>query len=61
MTAQQGHTYQHAGQRVMALETGPVVTVAVIEPDAPWFVFKYTARAEWLKPLPMTYFGGVVP
>ena len=61
MTAQQGHTYSHAGNRVMALESGPVVTVAVIDEGAPWFSYKYTARAEWLKPMPMTYFGGMVP
>lgn len=59
--AKQGHTYSHAGQRVLALQSGASVQVAVIEPGEPWIGLKYNAKAEWLEPLPMVYFHGETP
>lgn len=59
--AQQGHLYDHDGARVLALATGEAVEVGQLQAGQPWFVSRYTAQAAWLKPLPMTYFGGRTP
>lgn len=59
--ARQGHRYRHGDLDVLALDSGETVTVAVIEPGEPWIGRHYTARAEWLEPLPMAYFHGEVP
>lgn len=59
--ATQGHVYQHGDQKVLSLESGRVVTVAIIRPGEPWFTSKYTVNAAWLTPLPMAYFHGQTP
>lgn len=60
-TAKQGHAYSHAGQKVLALQSGDSVVVAVIEKGEPWLGLKYNVKAEWLEPLPMVYFHGQIP
>ncbi|UST52937.1 hypothetical protein NF681_11335 [Comamonadaceae bacterium OTU4NAUVB1] len=57
--ARQGHTYDHGGRRVMALDSGAAVRVAQIEDG--WLGRAYEVRAAWLTPLPMAYFHGQVP
>jgi hypothetical protein len=59
--AQQGHLYDHAGTKVLALATGDLVPVGQMEAGHPWFVSRYLVSACALKPLPMAYFGGEVP
>lgn len=59
--AQQGHLYDHAGTKVLALATGDLVPVGQMEAGHPWFVGRYLVNAAVLRPLPMTYFGGEVP
>lgn len=59
--AQQGHRYRLGDADVLALESGPVVMVGVIDPDAPWFLERYAVPAEMLEALPMRYFHGQVP
>ena len=57
--AQQGHAYEYEGVRVLAMESGTEVEVAVIHDQ--WLGEKFVARVEDLEPLPMAYFHGQVP
>lgn len=59
--AYQGHLYQHCEAKVIALEAGKSVEVGQIVDGEPWFVSRFTAKAEQLTPLPMVYHGGEVP
>jgi hypothetical protein len=60
--AQQGHLYRWRGVDVIALETGSLVDVREIDPDAPlWIGRKEEAIADALTPLPMKYFHGQIP
>lgn len=62
IAAQQGHRYLWCGvDEVLALESGPRVTVALLEPQNPWFEARYVVDAVDLTPLPMRYFHGEVP
>ncbi len=57
--AKQGHSYSYEGVRVIAMETGPRVEVAIIHD--PWLGQRFMADAEKLEPLPMAYYHGEVP
>lgn len=60
--AKQGHRYLWCGvDEVLALESGPRVLVALLEPQNPWFEARFTVDAFDLTPLPMRYFGDRVP
>lgn len=59
--AQQGHLYQYAGERVLAMESGAVVRVRQVEEGGPWLGEAQSVSATWLQPLPMRYFHGQVP
>lgn len=57
--ALQGHLYEYLDHRVIALETGSQVEVAIIHD--PWLGQRMDVRAEELTPLPMVYYHGEVP
>ncbi|MBN9410850.1 MAG: hypothetical protein J0H69_17025 [Burkholderiales bacterium] len=57
--AQQGHAYDYAGTKVIALESGENVRVAEIRDG--WLGARLQADAAHLEPLPMAYFHGQVP
>lgn len=60
--AQQGHRYLWCGvDEVLALESGPRVRVALLDPEHPWLGVQYAVDAADLTPLPMAYFGNRVP
>jgi hypothetical protein len=59
--ARQGHLYKHFGIRVLAMESGERVKVREVITDAYFLGPEFIARAEWLQPLPMKYFGNEVP
>lgn len=59
--ARQGHLYEHFGVRVIAMESGERVKVREVVPDAMFLGPEMMAQAEWLKELPMKYFGGGLP
>ena len=60
--AQQGHRYLWCGvDEVLALESGPRVRVALLEPQNLWFGAQFVIDAADLTPLPMRYFHGEVP
>lgn len=61
--ARQGHVYLHQDRRVLALQTGKIVTVAEIkEGDEAWpLQSHYVCNANALRPLPMRYFHGQTP
>lgn len=61
MTATQGHTYNMRGKKVLALESGKVVRVAIVEAGQPWLGKRMTVNSSWLKPIPMAYFHGDTP
>jgi hypothetical protein len=60
--ARQGHTYEWNSIKVMAMENGPYPEVQAVRDSLVW-PLQYLGRvdAQALKPLPMTYFGGVAP
>ena len=57
--AQQGHAYEYEGVRVLAMESGTRIDVAIIHD--PWLGQRMTVDAKDLEPLPMAYFHGQVP
>lgn len=57
--AQQGHAYAWNGNKVLALDSGPVPRVAYIK--QPWLSTPFQVRADELVPLPMAYFHGEIP
>jgi hypothetical protein len=63
----QGHLYAHGRctneVRVLAMESGAgTVRVREIDPAEPLGIGRaYVVRADWLRPLPMKYFGGQIP
>lgn len=59
--ARQGHLYEHFGMRVIAMESGERVKVREVIPDAIFLGPEMVAQADWLKELPMKYFGGGLP
>lgn len=65
--AEQGHAYlygQCTGEvRVIALESGAgTVRVREIDEREPLGIGRaYVVRADWLRPVPLKYFGGRVP
>lgn len=60
--AQQGHLYEHQGDRVLAMEAG-VFSIAVrpVNEDQHWLCDPRCAQVSELTPLPMKYFKGQVP
>jgi hypothetical protein len=57
MTAQQGHTYEWNGLKVMAMESGPFPEVRVMDHERPWpLTVVGRVDATSLTPLPMAYF-----
>lgn len=65
--AEQGHAYAYThctGEvRVIAMESGAgTVRVREIDPAEPLGIGRaYIVRADWLRPVPLKYFGGRVP
>lgn len=65
--AKQGHTYAYSHclreVRVIALESGAgTVRVREIDEREPLGIGRaYIVRADWLRPVPLKYFGGRVP
>jgi hypothetical protein len=57
----QGHTYMLGKQKVMAMDNGPNPLVYAVTGDVWPLRYLYRVNAEKLRPLPMVYFGGVVP
>lgn len=61
-TAQQGHKYRMGDRTVIAMQSGVVVVVRVVEESEPYPLgMPITVKASWLAPLPMKYYGGEVP
>lgn len=61
--ARQGHVYLHQDRRVLALQTGKIVTVAEIHDDDETWPLRshFVCNANALRPLPMRYFHGQTP
>ena len=60
--AQQGHRYAMLGDHVLAMQSGPVVTVRKIDQSEPYPLgAAVRVNASLLKPLPMVYFHGEIP
>lgn len=62
--ATQGHRYLHAGETVLAMESGEAVTVKPIQelvPGFQWLGAARTVAASELLAQPMSYFKGEVP
>lgn len=57
----QGHTYEYAGKRVLALESGQRVMVAELGKSDMWIEKRHTVDSDMLTPLPMVYFHGDIP
>lgn len=60
--ATQGHRYDLCRQEVLALESGAIPMVAVIDRTRPWpLTHQFRVDAKHLAPMPMRYFHGEVP
>ena len=60
--ARQGHRYAMGDRQVIAMQSGPVVTVRPIDHAEPYPLgAAVTVKASWLKPLPMVYFKNEIP
>lgn len=59
--ATQGHRYALGDRQVLSMSTGHVVEVREINPAEPWLGKPESVKASWLQPVPMKYFGGLIP
>ena len=60
--ASQGHRYAMGDRHVLAMQSGPVITVRPINPAEPYPLGEsITVKASWLQPVAMRYFHGEVP
>lgn len=60
--ATQGHVYGWLNEKVLALDSGPTPTVAIIDPVVGWLQhLRFRVYASDLTPLPMVYFHGQTP
>ena len=60
-TADQGHRYRYGDQSVIAMQSGIVVQVRVLDLSEPYPLGPpITVKASWLQPEPMKYFHGGV-
>lgn len=58
--AEQGHPYLYMGERVIALESGPLVKVLFVENATPcWETERVDANS--LTPAPLRYLGNQLP
>lgn len=60
--ARQGHRYAMGDRHVLAMQSGPVITVRPINPAEPYPLGEsITVKASWLVAMPMVYFGNEIP
>lgn len=60
--AQQGHLYEHLGEKVLAMGTSDfLVMVRVVYKDSPWLGESRRVRVGELTAVPMRYFKGQIP
>jgi len=60
--AKQGHRYAMGDRQVIAMQSGPVITVRPIDQAEPYPLgAAVTVKASWLQPVAMRYFHGETP